>query len=420
MLLRHLLISCLVFLLFLAISPHVFVHGQADKDIWVVYDVIEPTLDQVKWSEQGGIETPPSWIADSSWSYASMRESLVSQNDIFVSLFERFDWSKVRGNAEDYYQVQFSSFDDFVAALRADAGPWLDLSWQMDTHWYGISQNTTKIDISFNQTSNEVELSSWFHITRLAEYLSGSDKITNWLTGFDLTPISVGNMKLWELHEDWASAGIYYNLQFEAPANLLVQHGGNYSCDLAVSNSYAGYKYKIDQSIEINMPADTEVTVAAPESMRAQNEAIPPNTASFMITHDDVYPEAFAVTSSPPTKNVFMEALTAWFTTPAGWAAIASLLVLSATGLRGRKIYSRSRLYHRLYKSMVTLYDLYSKDIARFRTEMENVSKSIFKMMVEDKVSDDQFEKLLKRRDDLLERAEKEQPPPPPRPTGKS
>jgi hypothetical protein len=32
-------------------------------------------------------------------------------------------------------------------------------------------------------------------------------------------------------------------------------------------------------------------------------------------------------------------------------------------------------------------------------------------MLVEDKITDDQFEKLLKRKDDLIERANKKQPP---------
>jgi hypothetical protein len=35
-------------------------------------------------------------------------------------------------------------------------------------------------------------------------------------------------------------------------------------------------------------------------------------------------------------------------------------------------------------------------------------------MLLEDKVTDEQFEKLLKRRDALLERAYRLQPPPPP------
>jgi hypothetical protein len=93
--------------------------------------------------------------------------------------------------------------------------------------------------------------------------------------------------------------------------------------------------------------------------------------------------------------------------TPIGWTATGSLLALVITGLRGRTILKRNNTYRRLFKSIVTLFDLYSQDPQRFHREMDSVSKSIFKMVVEDRITDDQFEKLLRRRDDLLERAER-------------
>jgi hypothetical protein len=38
------------------------------------------------------------------------------------------------------------------------------------------------------------------------------------------------------------------------------------------------------------------------------------------------------------------------------------------------------------------------------KQEMDNISRSIIKLLVEDRITDDQFEKLLKRRDDLIEK----------------
>jgi hypothetical protein len=67
-----------------------------------------------------------------------------------------------------------------------------------------------------------------------------------------------------------------------------------------------------------------------------------------------------------------------------------------------RRIWNRNRLYHRLYKGMVGVYDLYSKDLLRFHQEMDNISRTTISMLVEDKINDEQFEKLLKRRDDLM------------------
>ena len=53
---------------------------------------------------------------------------------------------------------------------------------------------------------------------------------------------------------------------------------------------------------------------------------------------------------------------------------------------------------------MVTIYDLYSKDLLKFYREMDNVSRSSIKMLLDDRITDEQFERLLKRRDDLLGR----------------
>jgi hypothetical protein len=387
-----------------------------DDNVWYVSDVIDPSIDQVKWNEIGGISTPASWIADGSWSYASLRESLVGQSDIFVSTYERFDWSKVRSNAEYHYGTTFKSFNDFATAINNNPGPWLILSWQMDTNWYGISLNTTKVEVSFDATNSTVDLSCWFHITRIPEYVVGQKTLDNWLTGFDLTSVSTGRLMLWEVYEDWGPNGIYYNLRFEAPSGMLIQHGDNYTCVIGVASDYKGNSFKINQVVDINMPSETTIKEASPSSMSVLN-GTESNTASFVINRGDLYPASYTAVSGPSAKSfgqVFQESLSVWFLTPGGWAAIASLLVLSVTGLRGRRIWRRNRLYHRLYKSMVTLYDLYAKDEQRFHTEMDNVAKSIFKTVVEDKITDEQFEKLLKRRDDLLERADKQHPPPPP------
>ncbi|MFB3888081.1 MAG: hypothetical protein ACE14S_01205 [Candidatus Bathyarchaeia archaeon] len=387
----------------------------ADDDTWYVRDVIEPTLDQVKWSETGGIALPASWIADGSWEYASLRESLVGKNDIFVSTYEQFNWGRIRSSAENYYGADFGSFGDFVEALQTDAAPWLDLSWQMDTQWYGISPNTTKVTTSFNQTSSQAEIWTYFHITRIPEYLVGQGELENWLTGFDLTPVSTGSLTRWELYEDWGTSGTIYNLNFEAPASLLAQHGANFTFSIGVSSHYRAYTFKIQQEIDVNMPAATEVKEASPAGMVAG--PLSGNTAYFLVMRGEPYPDKFEVLSGPPAKSfgqTVAEGAAVWFFTPPGWAAIGSLLVLSFTALRGRKVWRRSRTYHRLYKSMVTLFDLYARDHERFHMEMDNVSKSIFKMLVDDHITDDQFEKLLKRRDDLLERSDKLQPPPPP------
>lgn len=378
------------------------------EKIWYVHDTIEPSLDEVKWVEEGGIQEAATWIADGSWHQASMRQSLVDSNDIFVETYENFNWSLVRQIAEYYYAMTFDTYDAFVQFVTSDPGQWLYLSWQIDTEWYGVPLNTTKVRSSYNETTSDAELWTWFHITRIPEYFVGEGRLESWLTGFDLTPVSIGNLKIWEFHKDWNQNGISYNLRFKAPANMLSQHGENFTFTIGVSSYYQGYTFKIQQAIDINMPASTEVKEMSPLNMSIPRG----NTASFVIARGDTYPESFTVVSGPPTKplgQIVWENASLWLVTPGGWAAIATLTVLSFTGLRGRRIWRRNRLYHRMYNSMVTIYHLYSSDLMKFHQEMANVSSSIFQLLIQDKITDEQFERLLVRRDDLLKRAHGEQ-----------
>lgn len=384
----------------------------ADEAIWEIHDVIEPSVDRVRWFEEGRIAAAPEWISDGSWYAASMRQTLVAKGDIFVSTYEYVYWPFLKSDVEELYGTSFGSFHDFAAALQKDPSRWLDMSWEIDTKWYGVSPETTKIRTSYDEASSDAEIWAWFHITHVPEYFVSEGKLESWLTGFDLTPISIGSLERWEFYEDWSEKEIKYELRFEAPASLLFERAGNYTCKIGVSSDYKNYTFKIQQKIDVKMPAGTEIKETSPTNMTAGTG----DTAIFEIARGDPYPEAYIIVSGPLAKSlgqVFAESAAIWMLSPMGWAAIGSLLVLVVTGFRGRTILKRNKTYHRLYKSMVTLFDLYSTDFARFREEIDNVSKSIFKMVVEDQITDDQFEKLLRRRDDLLARAERQLPKPP-------
>jgi hypothetical protein len=376
--------------------------AKAETGVWQIHDVINPSMGQVNWSEEGVLAQAPTWIADGTWYQASMTQSLVGPSDIFVSTYEMFNWSLLQPTAETLYGVSFAAFSSFQNKVIENPSPWLNFSWNIDTDWYGVRLNTTRVIFSFNSTDSTAELWTWFHITHTPEYLVGQGNLENWLTGFSLTPISVGSLSRWELYKDYNEGEQYYNLLFEAPSNILSQHGDNYTLNLPVSTNYQGYTFKINQIIDVNMPANTEIKQTFPLSKDSEN------TATFTIARGNKYPASYIVVSGSPAESlaqIIQNDVSLWFTTPGGWAALASLLVLSITAFRGRIIWQRNKSYHRLYKSMVTLYDLYSKDFEKFQQEMEKISTSVFKMVLDDKITDEQFEKLLKRRDDLLERS---------------
>jgi len=379
----------------------------ASESIWYVHDTIDPSLDEVRWREEGAISEAQSWISDGSWFDMYKRESLVGANDIFVSMYERFNWSRVK----DMYNLQFTTFSEFTQYLIDNPVWWLKEIWEIDTEWYGISANTTGINYLFNHVNSEAQLWTWFHITRIPEYFVGSERLSNWLVGFDLTSVSIGNLKIYEFYEDSNLEGSHYSLYYKAPANMLTQHGDNFTLTISVAPAYIGYTFKMQQVIDINMPANTEVIETSPVNMSLPRG----NTATFVISKDDPFPASFTAVSGSPSKafsQVVWENASLWLFTPGGWAAIASLTVLGYTGFRGRRIWRRSKLYHRMYNSMVTIFDLYSSDIIKFHQEMANVSSSIFKLLIEDRITDEQFEKLLVRRDDLVKRAQGEPPKP--------
>jgi hypothetical protein len=390
-----------VLLFVMRLAPLRSYSQSSNQKIAYIYDTIEPSLDEVKWSEEGGIEVAPTWISDGMWNSVSVQQSLVAPGDIFVSWYESFNWSLVH----DYYDLPFASGWDFGNNMTASPLWWLNSMWEVDTDWSGISANTSKVMFTFNDTTSTFDLSMWFHITRIPEYFVGHGGLESWLVGFDLTPVSTGALTTWEFHEDWNQIGVHYNLYFIAPAHVLSQQEDNYTFSIGVSSFYQDKAFNTSQVIEVDMPATTVIKETSPSSMAVQKD----NTASFVKGPEGTYPTEFTVVSGAPAKSlsqVVSDDASLWFFTPGGWAAIGSLLVLGVTGLRGRRILNRNKLYHRLYKGMVSIYDMYSKDLLKFHQEMENMSGTIIKMLVEDKINDEQFEKLLKRRDDLMMRAQ--------------
>jgi hypothetical protein len=154
------------------------------------------------------------------------------------------------------------------------------------------------------------------------------------------------------------------------------------------------------------MPVETEAKTASPTDMAVFKG----NTATLLIFFGDSYPALFSVTSGPLSKGLgqtIIDNASIALLSPGGWATIGSLIVLSYTAVRGRRIWQRNKRYHRIYNGMVTIYDLYSQDSVKLASEMDNLSKASIKMLLEDQITDEQFEKLFRRRDDLIERSTK-------------
>jgi hypothetical protein len=385
----------------LAFSP------MASSQVWNITDIINPTLDNVKWIEEGNYSKPPDWITDGRWYEAHRRQSLIkSDNHIFVSLSEVFNWTAV--NAD----LLYSSFDQFENDITNNPSWWLKYSWGIDVNRHGVPLNRTSLSTKFNATTSRAEIDISCRITNIPEYIIGEKRLESWLTGFDLTSISIGDLEAFEWKEDITTSGRYYYIYFKAPANLLSQYKDTYSLTLDVSPSYQGERYNVEQKIQISMPPSTEVLSTSPPDTSASSG----NTVTFTIHHGDRYPTSFSVISGPPIKDPMQSLLESaghWAFEPSTWVAFGSLMVLLYTAFHGKRIWSKRKTYYRMYRSMVNIYQRYALNFAQFYQEIENLSRSITKCFIEDKITDDQFDKLLTRRDDLIERAKKLQPPAP-------
>jgi len=380
-------------------------YRSANDPEWIVYDIITPSLDEVGWIEEGATNETFEGILNGTFYEIHIRQTFINSNDIFVTFYGSFNWSLVNVG----FASPFASFADFVKNITINPGWWLGYKW------YGVPSNRTVVSYWFDETNSTARLYISCHITYVAEYIVGGQGLLGgWLTGFDLMcNISIGALKDWKYYLDSTITGMYYYIYFEAPANILSQRKDTFTLRLDVFSAYWSEKIEnVTRVIKINMPSNTEIQSMTPSDFGFSEG----NTAAFAMSEDDEYPISFIVVSAPPTKSLpqaVLEALSRWVLEPSIWVAFATLLVLVFTGLRGKQIWSRHKTYYRLYRALVNIYDSYSTNFPKFHREIDDLSTSITRLFIEGKITDDQFDKLLKRRDDLIERATKIPPPPP-------
>ena len=398
------------------LSPLAF-SSTTDSQSWEIFDTITPTSDSIEWLEEGVHPGPPSWISDGRWYSAHSHQILVKAgNYIFASFDECFNWTAVSAYLEKEGHPH-PSFDDFKSHLLNDPSWWLFYSWGVSMDWLGISLNRTKVGVEFDAATSTACVEISCHITNIPGYfmestsrqkeigIAGKKLPDPLFAGFDLTQIYIGDFEALQWQEDYTSDHRNYRIYFKAPASLLSQYQDTYSFSLAVSPPYIGQVHNAYRFMNISMPSDTEVKTTSPQNMSTSTG----NIAMYGIGKGDRYPKSFQVTSGPPEKDfteILMENVARWVTEPEIWVAIGTAIAAFYATFHGRRIWGRQKTYYRLYRSMVNLYDHYSQNF-KFNQEIENLSKSITKYFIEGKINDDQFDKLLTRRDDLIERAKK-------------
>jgi hypothetical protein len=379
--------------------------SSASGPAWHVLDQITPTIGSVEWVEKANYTKPVSWIADGRWYEAHRRQVLVKPNDIFASFSEAMNWTAVNNS----FHSPYSSFDDFKDSITSDPAWWLEYSWSIDVKAYGVPLNKTVVRTVYNETSSRAEIYMWCHITNIPEYILGEKQLETLLTGFDLTSISIGSLEAFQWYQDSTASLRSYYVYFKTSANIITQNKDGYSLTLDVSPLYHNESYNVEQEIRILMPPETDVTTASPSSKAAWSG----NIATFTIHRGDLYPASYSVTSGPRVKNLgerFTESVNRWLTEPAYWVALGSASAILYSAYLGNNLRRRRKTYYRLYRSMVSIFDRSSSDPQQLHQEINTLSSSIHKYFIEDKITDEQFEKLMAQRDHLIERTGKNPP----------
>jgi hypothetical protein len=223
--------------------------------------------------------------------------------------------------------------------------------------------------------------------------------------GFDLTSIYLGDLEILQLSEDYEPSHRSYKINFKAPANLLSRTKEVYSLSLRTSPHCLGQIHSVDRFISISMPSDSEVSNTSPHTLSSCSD----NVATFRLHVGDEYPQSLQVTSGPPVKDlkeILFENIQRWAAEPETWVALGTAAAALYAIFHGLKAWRRRKQYYRLYRSMVNLYDHYT-DFSTFSREMEGLSRSVSEYFIEDKINDEQYDKLLTRQDDLINRAER-------------
>jgi hypothetical protein len=261
----------------------------------------------------------------------------------------------------------------------------------------------------YNETSARAEIYIWCHITNIPEYILGEKQLETLLTGFDLTAISIGSLEAFQWYYDTTTNARSYYVYFKTPANIITQTKDGYSLTLDVSPLYQNESYNVEQEIRILMPSETDVITASPSS----KATLSGNIATFTIHRGDLYPALYSVTSGPRVKNIgerFAESVNRWLTEPGYWVTLGTVIALLYSGYLGLNLRRRRKTYYRLYRSMVSIFDRSSSDPHRLHEEIDTLSSSILKYFIEDKITDEQFEKLMAQRDHLMEKLGKSPP----------
>jgi len=369
--------------------------GQSEHDtVWQVNDIIKLTSGWIEWSEQWYNPQPDNLIRDGLWYEYHIREYLIDTDDVFLKLDEIFSWSAVNN-----VYLGFENWTEFQEYIVEDPAWWLGWSWDLDCVRYGILANRTFIDSSIEEDTAFVTV--WCHVTQVAEYLIGTSLGVG--ESFDLRSISLGKLETYEYYLDYTEKDQLIFLHFSAPSNILQTEGESFIANIYTNPLGQREPSGSSRNITIVMPSSSEIKKAETTTPKTEVK-IDRNMATFSIKHNETLPSSFVVTSGPYQKTM-VQIIADHVVSPEVVATIIGFLILFPSSIQGIRMIRRSKTYNRLMDLSVKIYQEQRMNPDFYAKEMDNLTESIFKAFIENRLTDEQLEKLLHRRDDFLKRS---------------
>ena len=362
---------------------------------WQTNDTIILSLNKVDWTEKRFYPIPSA--QDIGWIEFHQREHFVNYNDIFLDLSEKFNWN-ILSSSDLWIEIwgfhlQFPSWESFKQNITESASWWLWWSWELDSRWYGISANTTVVEIKDDEFPI-VTISIWCHVSKVSEYLVGHS-FRNVI--FDLYSIDMGKMEVYEYYFDSTSSGQSGYLHFSAPSTILRQEGEYFKATVNVNPLRQNAKSEDDRNIAIVMPSQSEVESINPSNLGSFKK----NTATFTVSANDRLPASFTVDSGPHKKDL-TEMIIENFTSPDRILVMGGVITVAISGFQGMNMLRRRRTYSRTARLIAKVFHEYGATPDRLRQELSIIHTSLYRFFIENQITDEQFEKLLAMVDRIL------------------
>lgn len=206
---------------------------------------------------------------------------------------------------------------------------------------------------------------------------------------FDLYKVDLGKIEVYEYYYDSTKSGQSVYLHLKAPSTILKQAGERYEATISIAPQFQNTTSDEERMMTFVMPPTTEVETIGPSA----TGSFKGNVATFTISTGTKFPASFTVTSGPHEKDV-AELLVENLTSPDRILVMAGVATLIFSSFQGATMLRRRKTYYRTAKLIARVYEENRDNREALSSELTSIHDSLYRMFVEDKITDEQFEKL--------------------------